>query len=223
MSIEGKVVPNGASTAEVLEYESAGESGGGQGIRPLHDPLTLFTASRVIPLHPQWPRDVGRNAKSAVVDFGSCAQAVLAVFLESLEFDAPLVLKAAGGFHAGMLHSVTCGVYSAGMMVLGLLVGREDPRQGREGLHPIIDPARVLFKNLESEIGSSSCLETSGLDFADPDLCPVRALKARSACHSLVEKGAFTIARTLQDLIETGLLENPEGSTSPHPPGPFGG
>lgn len=177
----------------------------------------LFTASRVIPLHSHWPEDLERAAKEIVEGCGSCAQAVLQVFLEGLEFDAPLVLRAAGGFHAGMLHSATCGIYSAGMMVLGLLVGRQDLNQGREGLHPILDPARVLFHNLESGFGSSSCLELSGLDFADPDLAPMQALEARSACHSLVGKGARIIADTLQELVSSGLMENPGDSPAePH-------
>ena len=66
-----------------------------------------------------------------------------------------------------MLSSYTCGVHVAGMMVLGLLIGRENIQEGLDGVFPIAAPGQDLIRRLNAKIGSHSCRELTGVDFTD--------------------------------------------------------
>jgi hypothetical protein len=121
--------------------------------------------------------------------------------------DDPLVLRAAGGLHGGMVSSLTCGVVSAGMMVLGILMGRERLEEGMDGIFPIVLPGQELVARLSKRLGSTSCRELSGVDFTDLD----QALHFISSgdnhkCFDVVAEGTEEIARFLQELSERGEL-----------------
>ena len=109
--------------------------------------------------------------------------------------------------HGGMLASLTCGIVSAAMMVMGLLMGRERLEEGIDGIFPIVVPAQDLVARLEKRLGSTSCQDISGVDFTDLD----RAVRFMSSgenakCFDLVADGADEIARFLQELSEKGDL-----------------
>jgi C_GCAxxG_C_C family probable redox protein len=160
-----------------------------------------------IPDDLQWPARVRARAEHNVTNYESCSQSIVAAFMDELEIDDPLVLRAAGGLHGGMVSSLTCGVVSAGMMVLGLLMGRERLEEGMDGIFPIVLPGQDLVARLKNRLGSTLCRELSGVDFTDLD----QALGFISSgdnhkCFDLVADGAEEVARFLQELAEKGEL-----------------
>lgn len=76
-----------------------------------------------IPQDPHWARIVREKAERTVTRHEGCAQSIVAAFMEELGIDEPMVFRVAGAMQGGMLSSLTCGVHTAGMMVLGLLMG----------------------------------------------------------------------------------------------------
>jgi C_GCAxxG_C_C family probable redox protein len=160
-----------------------------------------------IPQEPDWARRVREKAERNVVQHEACAQSVLAAFMDELGFDEPLVFRAAGAMQGGMLCSLTCGVHTAGMMVLGLLMGRERLEEGLDGIFPITGPAQELIGRLNRRLGSSSCRELSGVDFTDMNQAMAFMSSGEShKCYTLVADGAEEIALFLQDMAKKGEL-----------------
>ena len=127
--------------------------------------------------------------------------------MEEFGIEDPLVLRAAGGMHGGMLASLTCGIVSAGMMVLGLLMGREKIEEGLDGIFPIVVPAQDLVARIERRLGTTSCRELSGVDFSDLNQAMQFILSGDHAkCFEHVADGAEEIALFLQELSEKGEL-----------------
>jgi hypothetical protein len=153
---------------------------------------------------------MGMVARNFVESYGSCTQAILFAFMDEFRIDEALVVRAAGAMHAGMLVSGTCGIFSAGMMILGLMIGRGQLKDGREGLVPIVFPAQALFCGLKSVLGSESCINLSGCDFRDPEAAlGFSTSGANRKCHRLVQMGAEAIAHGLQEMVTTEEIHNP--------------
>jgi C_GCAxxG_C_C family probable redox protein len=163
-------------------------------------PITLEMA-------PDWPITVGSRARQFMVRHESCAQSVLAPFLEDFEIESPLAMRLAGAFHSGMCQSLTCGILTGGLMALGLLIGRDEPEQGLDGLLPIISPAQELKGLLEKEFGSVSCKELTGVDFTDLEQA-VNFLVSdgHTKCIERVGSGAEIVARFIAEQAENGTL-----------------
>jgi C_GCAxxG_C_C family probable redox protein len=164
-------------------------------------------AEITVPTDPEWPARVRARAHHNVSNYESCSQSIVAAFMEDFGIDDPLVMRSAGGLHGGMVSSLTCGVVSAAMMVLGLLMGRERLEEGMDGIFPIVLPGQELVARLEKRLGSTSCRELSGVDFTDLD----QALHFISSgdnhkCFDVVGEGTEEIARFLQELSERGEL-----------------
>jgi len=109
-----------------------------------------------------------------------------------------------------MTASLTCGVQTAGLMILGLFMGRENLEQGFDGIFPIFLPAQKLLRRLNVAVGSHSCRELTGVDFTDLD----QALKFHSSsehekCFTRVADGTEEIAAVLKELEENGELFRP--------------
>ncbi len=161
----------------------------------------------VLPESAEWVRRVRERAFENMSRHESCAQSILAAFMEDLGIEDPLVLRAAGALHGGLVSSLTCGIHIAGAMVLGLLVGREKLEGGLDGLLPIVVPAQELVKRLNRRLGSSSCRELTGVDFTDMEAA-VRFYAAgeNRKCFDRVAEGAEEIALVLQELRAGGQL-----------------
>ena len=171
-----------------------------------------------VPTESDWPARVRARAHHNVSQYESCTQSIVAAFMDELGIDDPLVLRAAGGMHAGMVSSLTCGIVSAGMMVLGLLVGREKLEEGMDGIFPIVVPGQDLVARLEKRLGSTSCREISGVDFTDLDQAMRFISSGENAkCFEYVADGAEEIARFLQELAAKGELFRPGGAVPAAP------
>lgn len=163
-----------------------------------------------LPETADWIARVRDRAEQYMRRYESCAQSVLAAFMEELGIRDPLVLAAAGGLHGGLAVSLTCGIHTGGAMVLGLLMGRTRIEQGLDGLFPIMMPMQELVARLNRRLGSHSCRELTGVDFTDLDQA-VRffASDGHERCIARVAEGAEEIARFLQELNRRGQLFRP--------------
>jgi len=160
-----------------------------------------------IPQDSDWALKLREKAERNVTQHEGCTQSIVAAFMDELGIHEPLVFRAAGAMQGGMLSSLTCGVHTAGMMVLGLLMGREQLEQGIDGIFPIAAPAQELIGRLNRRLGSSSCRELSGIDFTDMNQAMAFIASGENhKCFSLVADGAEEIARFLQDMAKKGDL-----------------
>lgn len=164
-----------------------------------------------LPKSPEWVDRVKEKAFQNMSRHESCAQSILAAFMEELGLGDPMVIRAAGAFHGGLVSSLTCGIHLGGAMVLGLLVGREKLEGGLDGLMPIVVPAQDLVKRLNRRLGSSSCKELTGVDFTDMEAAiHFYAAGENKKCFDRVAEGAEEIALFLKELEEQGHLFRPE-------------
>jgi len=164
-----------------------------------------------LPTTPDWVEEVRQRAFHNMSRHESCAQSLLAAFMDGLGLEDPLVLRAAGAFHGGMVSSLTCGIHTAGAMVLGLLMGRERLEAGLDGLLPIVVPMQELIRRLNRRLGSSSCKELTGVDFSDLNAAIGFYVAGENAkCFQRVAEGAEEIALFLRELEATGQLFRPE-------------
>jgi len=173
-----------------------------------------------LPQSDDWIARVKEKARKNMANYDSCAQCVLAAFMEELGIQDTLVIRAAGAMHGGMLSSLTCGIHVAGMMVLGLLMGRDKIEQGLDGLFPITLPAQELMKRLMEKLVSSSCGELTGVDFTDLN----QAIEYYSSpehekCFDRVGEGAEVIGLFLRELEQSGeLFRAVDGDGDPKKP-----
>jgi C_GCAxxG_C_C family probable redox protein len=160
-----------------------------------------------LPSGSEWIARVKEKSYNNMTRYDSCAQSILAAFMDELGIDDPLVIRAAGAMHGGMLCSLTCGIHTAGLMVLGLLVGREELDEGLDGLFPILLPGQELMRRLIKRIGSHMCREITKVVFTDPEQAMrFYSSKENEKCFRLVAEGAEEIALFLKELEEKGEL-----------------
>lgn len=160
-----------------------------------------------IPDDPQWPQQMKITARDYLKRYDSCTQAILWAFMEALSMKDKMVLRAGGAMQGGMMNSLTCGVHTAGLMILGMLLGREDLETGLDGLMPIVVPSQDLVRMLSRRLGGHSCLDLTGVDFTDLEAALAYKLSPEhDRCINRVEDGAETIARCLQELQGRGDL-----------------
>jgi C_GCAxxG_C_C family probable redox protein len=164
-----------------------------------------------LPRSEDWIERVKEKSDLYIRKHESCAQCILAAFTEELGVENPMMMAAAGAFHAGLSNSLTCGVYAGGLMVLGLFMGRDRIEQGLDGLFPIMAPAQELVERLRQKMGSASCRELTGVDFTDMNQAVTFfGSGEHEKCMSRVAEGAEEIARFLKELDERGDLFRPE-------------
>jgi C_GCAxxG_C_C family probable redox protein len=167
-----------------------------------------------LPQSDDWIERVKERAGEYIRKHESCAQAILGAFMEELEIEDPLVMASAGAFHAGLSASLTCGIYTGGLMVLGLFMGRDKIEQGLDGLFPIMAPAQELVGRLQTKLGSASCRELTGVDFTNMnEAAAFFGTEGHERCASWVADAAGEIALFLKELDERGDLFRPRLKT----------
>ena len=164
-----------------------------------------------LPQSADWVARVRGKAEYNMKHYESCSQSILAAFMGEFGVKDPLVMASAGGFHGGMMASLTCGIYTGGLMVLGLLIGRPRIEQGLDGIYPIIMPAQELLSRLKKKMGAYSCQELTGVDFSDLNQAVAfMASEDYEKCRIRVAEGAEEIGRFLVELNERGELFRPD-------------
>jgi C_GCAxxG_C_C family probable redox protein len=164
-----------------------------------------------LPQSEDWIERVKEKAELYMRKHESCAQSILGAFMEELGIENPMMMASSGAFHAGLSNSLTCGIYTGALMVLGLFMGRDRIEQGLDGLFPIMAPAQELVDLLQKKMGSASCRELTGVDFRDMNQAiAFFGTDEHEKCISRVAEGAEEIARFLKDLNERGDLFRPD-------------
>mgnify|MGYP001557348775 CR=1 FL=1 len=79
-----------------------------------------------IPCDPEWSEKMKTHSMSYLKKYDSCTQSILWAFMQALKLENRMVLRTGGAMQGGMMSSLTCGVHTAGIMILGMLVGREN-------------------------------------------------------------------------------------------------
>ena len=160
-----------------------------------------------LPESKDWADRVKYRAGEIMEKHESCAQSILVAFMEELGIENPMVVRAAGALHGGMMSSLTCGIHVGGLMVLGLLMGRENLAQGLEGLMPVSVPAHELVTRLTRTLGSHSCKDLTGVDFADMNQAMNFYITGENKkCIDRVVRGAEEIACFLIEKQQSGEL-----------------
>jgi len=164
-----------------------------------------------------WPKEkfverVGKTAERYERTYMGCSQCTVAALMEALGAKDKNLLKAAGALHSGMCVSSTCGVLTAGLMVLGTLAGRTRLDAGPAALAPIMKPAQEMVRRFREAVGSTTCGELSGVDWTDPeDVARFITTPAHEKCYSVVRRGAEAVAGVIWEAAaESGSASGPE-------------
>lgn len=160
-----------------------------------------------LPEGTSWIQEVKSKAEDNMCSYGNCTQSIVSAFLDVLNVNAPLVQKTSSGFLGGMTHSLTCGVHTAGVLTLGLIMGRERLEKGMDGLYPLISATRELIQRLNGGLGSHSCKELTGVDFTDIRQAAVfNKSEEAQLCIGRVGTGTEIIAGLINEMQERGEL-----------------
>ena len=165
------------------------------------------TRQIVLPDGDEWILRVKEKAFENMKRHDGCAQVIVDAFMQEWEIRDLWVTRSATAFLGGMLSSYTCSVHTAGLMVLGLLIGRDNIEEGLDGIFPIAMPGQELIRRLNAKFGSHSCKELTGVDFTDLKAAlEFHASKEHEKCFDRVGDGAAEIALFLKELNEKGEL-----------------
>lgn len=113
--------------------------------------------------------DLKNRTFSTEVQYHGCAQVVVQTFLDVFEMENVQLSMASSHFAAGIaLTGNNCGALIGGIMVLGLVFGRDDITNGMQAIVEGIRPTRKLVKYFEQKYSKLNCREITGTDLADP-------------------------------------------------------
>jgi len=158
-----------------------------------------------------WIQQVRRKAEENMSRYDNCTQSIVATFLDVFNLDDRWVLRGASGFFGGMLSSLTCGVHAAGVMVMGLIMGRERLEDGLDGLFPLVSPTQELIQRLNARLGSHSCRDLTGVDFTDLNQAiAFHASEEHKHCITRVADGAEEIAKLISEKRAEGEVFRPK-------------
>ncbi|MDP3426851.1 MAG: C-GCAxxG-C-C family (seleno)protein [Humidesulfovibrio sp.] len=126
-----------------------------------------------------------------------CAEAVLLAVSTGLGCASRLIPRVATGFCSGLSRSCgPCGAFIAGVMALGLVMGRDS---GRDDLDETYGPAQEFREFFLERFGSLTCREITGHDLGSPEgLSAYRRQQLKhSLCGPLLEAAAAQVVRIL--------------------------
>jgi hypothetical protein len=171
----------------------------------MSEPIDLDGIS--FPRSSDWIQRVRDAAALNMRTHHSCVQSILAAYAGEFGLEDRWVMRSFGAMYVGMSSSLTCGIHTAGLAVLGLLVGREEIEQGLDGLLPIFLPAQEMIRRLNAKLGSPTCLELTGVDFTDLEQAQAFVTSAGfEQCIQRVADGAEVIGLYLQELADQDEL-----------------
>ena len=136
---------------------------------------------------------------------GNCAQTTFLALQEEFDLGGEEILKALTPFPGIALRGETCGAISAGLMVLGMVDGRD--KENLENWNQYIKslpPARRFCRRFEDAVGSTMCGAIIESNFGRPfDLAdPVEAMQwfecgALEKCGQVIKNGVRLVAEIL--------------------------
>jgi C_GCAxxG_C_C family probable redox protein len=142
-----------------------------------------------------------------MTQYDNCTQSIVAALAEALDLEDGPVLKATSGFWGGMVSSLTCGVHSAGVIVMGMIMGRDRLDEGLDGLLPMVFPTQELIRRLNGRLGSHSCKVLTGVDFTDLEQAMAyRTSDEHQKCILRAADGAEEIAKLIKEEYLAGEI-----------------
>lgn len=133
---------------------------------------------------------------------GNCAQTTFLSLQEELDLEGGEILKALTPFPGIALRGETCGAITGGLMILGLIHGRD--KENLTNWQAYLDslpPSRRFCRRFEDEFGSTMCgeiVETEfgrSFDLADPvDAMQWFECGALEKCGRVIKKGVRLVA-----------------------------
>jgi hypothetical protein len=110
------------------------------------------------------------------------------------------------------LHGNVCGVLTAGLMMIGYLVGRDD-LQMFEQYQRAMDRGKILYQRFEEKFGTVQCQEIHKLKFGksfnllnqnERDELHRRMTETDDGCQAVARDGARMAAELIVDLLQQG-------------------
>jgi len=151
--------------------------------------------------------------------YHGCSQMVLLALQELLDLEDDLAFKAANSLVVGQAFTGnTCGVLSAGIMILGMKYGRSraELEEGTAGVLKGILPAYRLVKWFEDEFGTTVCRDISGMKVGENGL---KRMVARGPAveedinQERLEHCSQLTGKTAEKVVEL-IFEEDEAATS---------
>jgi C_GCAxxG_C_C family probable redox protein len=138
---------------------------------------------------------------------GNCAQTTFLSLQEEFDLEGEEVLKALTSFPGIALRGETCGAVTGGLMVLGLIYGRDKNNLNNwQAYLDSLPPSRKFCHNFEEEFGSTMCGEIIETEFGRAfDLAePVEAMQwvkcgALEKCGRVIAKGVHLVVEIILD------------------------
>ena len=136
---------------------------------------------------------------------GNCAQTTFLSLQEEFDLEGDEILKALTPFPGIALRGETCGAITGGLMILGLVHGRDkDNLNNWQAYIDSLPPSRRFCRRFEDELGSTMCAEIiedkfgRKFDLADP----VEAMEwfqcgALEKCGQVINKGVHLVAEII--------------------------
>ena len=131
----------------------------------------------------------------------TCGEAILLTGLESLGVKSKLAPDIALGLAGGVgLQGNTCAVLTGAAMILGLAVGAVEKDYKKKKM-ATFKAVGQFSKAFEKEYGCTICRKLSGLDLTTVEgRTKLMASVKAKRCAKLVEFGARTLAKSLQEI-----------------------
>lgn len=148
------------------------------------------------------------------LSYFGCSQAVVAALIEAFGIGGPDILRASTILSGGIARSGkgTCGALTGGLLMIGLLIGRDDLEM-REQYLRAHDIAYTLYKRFEKEVGSVVCEENQkrlyGRTFdmtteeGREDFIAAGA-HSPEGCATITREGARLAAETIIEILKKG-------------------
>ncbi|MEM4406285.1 MAG: C-GCAxxG-C-C family protein [Candidatus Methanomethylicaceae archaeon] len=104
------------------------------------------------------------------IRYHGCAQILVGSFMRVFDVNCVELFMAASPFVGGIaLTGRTCGALIGGLMVAGLVFGRQKVEEGQEGILRGIKPMRKIVKFFVDRYGSVNCNDLTSVDLANPE------------------------------------------------------
>lgn len=149
--------------------------------------------------------EVERKAGEYEIESGCCAQGCLRALQEQFGIGNVQTYKAATAMPGIALRGETCGGVVGGLMAIGLVWGREDPKD-MGSYYKAISVGRKFCKTFEKEFGTVMCRDIvkqrfgKELNLADPkDAEEFRKMDGFKRCSYVPGKAARMVAEMILD------------------------
>jgi len=156
--------------------------------------------------------EVEKKAGEFEIESGCCAQGCLRALQEQFSIGDKLTYKAATAMPGIALRGETCGGVVGGLMAIGLVWGREDPKD-MDSYFRAVAKGRQFAKTFEEELGSVMCKDIvkdrfgKELDLADPeDAKEFVKMDGFKRCAAVPGRAARIVAGMILDAKEAGKI-----------------